>query len=90
MLERAATPEVLKRLKQRPVVAVLGARQVGKTTLARQVAKQWRGPVHVFDLERLPDVARLEDPYLALEPLRGLVVLDEVQRVPKLFETLGA
>ena len=70
------------------VVALLGARQVGKTTLANQVAKEYAGPVHHFDLESARDLSKLEDPLLALEPLRGLIVLDEVQRRPEIFPTL--
>ncbi len=79
---------VLQRLRERPVVAMLGPRQVGKTTLARQVARQWPGPVHWFDLEKASDVSALADPELALQPLRGLVVLDEVHRRPELFPAL--
>jgi predicted AAA+ superfamily ATPase len=69
------------------VVALLGARQVGKTTLARQVAAERRG-VTFFDLENPADLARLSDPMLALEGLKGLVVLDEIQRRPELFPVL--
>lgn len=68
------------------VVAILGARQVGKTTLARQIASG-RAAAY-FDLESARDLARLADPLLALEPLRGLVIIDEVQRRPDLFPTL--
>jgi len=75
-------------LRQFPVVAVLGARQVGKTTLARQVVARRRGPVTVFDLEHPEDLARLADPMLALGRERGLVVIDEVQRLPELFPVL--
>ena len=70
------------------VVGILGARQVGKTTLARQVAAGFRGPTTFFDLERPQDVARLRDPELALDALRGLIVLDEIQRRPDLFPVL--
>jgi uncharacterized protein len=80
--------EVLDLLKSVPCVAILGARQVGKTTLAGFVANEWDGPVHRFDLERAADVARLAEPELALEPLDGLIVLDEVQRIPNLFTAL--
>ena len=73
-------------LAQFPIVAILGARQVGKTTLARQLADG--GPVHWFDLEDPADLARLADPGLALSGLTGLVVLDEVQRQPELFPLL--
>ncbi len=75
-------------LRQFPVVALLGARQVGKTTLAGAVADGRSGPVHRFDLERSEDLAQLQDPMLSLESLRGLVVIDEVQRRPDLFPTL--
>lgn len=75
-------------LRDYPVVAILGARQVGKTTLARELAEKGRRTATLFDLEDPRDRARLAEPMLTLEPLRGLVVLDEIQRVPKLFEVL--
>jgi uncharacterized protein len=67
-------------LAESPIVAIIGARQIGKTTLARQLAQQTVAPVTVFDLENPRDLARLADPLLALEGLEGLVVLDEIQR----------
>src|SRR5260221_14309602 len=70
------------------VVALLGARQVGKTTLARQIAAAWRGPTTFFDLEDPRHLARLAEPMLALGERRGLVVLDEIQRRPELFPVL--
>ena len=79
---------VLELLATYPVVAILGARQVGKTTLAREVAAEFGGPVERLDLEDPDDLARLSEPKLALEPLEGLVVLDEVQRRPELFPVL--
>ena len=75
-------------LRRYPVVAIIGARQVGKTTLARQLVDGLSGPATVFDLENPRDLARLDDPLLALESLRGLVVLDEIQRRPDLFPVL--
>ncbi len=78
---------VKKLLKQFPVVAILGARQVGKTTLAGEVEKGWKQR-HAFDLESPEDLGRLADPNLALSPLKGLVVLDEIQRKPDLFPLL--
>lgn len=75
-------------LRRYPVVGLLGMRQVGKTTLAREIAARRRGPSHVFDLEDDRHLARLREPIAALEPLRGLVVLDEVQRLPGLFRSL--
>ncbi len=69
--------------------AVLGPRQTGKTTLARQYSKNFNdGPVHFFDLENPFDLARLEEPFIALSSLEGLVVIDEVQRLPNLFPIL--
>lgn len=75
-------------LARSPAVAILGARQVGKTTLARLIARGRPRGVTVFDLENQADLARLEDPMLALERLRGLVIIDEIQRRPDLFPTL--
>jgi predicted AAA+ superfamily ATPase len=79
---------VLRLLRASRVVALLGARQVGKTTLAREIARRWPAPTHHFDLEDPRDLARLADPMLALEGLRGLIVLDEIQRRPDLFPVL--
>jgi len=70
------------------VVAILGSRQVGKTTLAADLRRSSPGPAAAFDLEDPGDLASLADPTLALRPLRGLVVLDEVQRLPGLFPVL--
>lgn len=75
-------------LRRSPAVAILGPRQVGKTTLAAAIGQSWKAPVTTFDLEDPGDVARLADPMLALRPLRGLVILDEVQRRPELFPVL--
>jgi len=70
-----------------PVVALIGARQVGKSTLARQLASRVKQAT-VFDLENGPDLARLDEPTLALGGLRGLVIIDEIQRRPDLFPAL--
>ena len=75
-------------LREFPVVALLGPRQVGKTTLARQLVTPRRGPTTWFDLENPADLARLADPGLELRPLRGLVVLDEIHRLPDVFPLL--
>ncbi len=75
-------------LAEFPVVGLIGARQVGKTTLARQLAASVEGPVTYFDLESSRDLGRLQDPLFALEGLKGLVILDEVQLRPELFPTL--
>jgi len=70
------------------VVGILGARQVGKTTLARQVAEKAGVSVHWFDLEDPEDLGALQEAKLTLAPLKGLVVLDEIQRRPNLFPLL--
>lgn len=89
MIERSRQLRILSRLITRnPVVCILGARQVGKTTLAHAFVQRQRRPATHFDLERTRDLARLEDPELALQDLRGIVVLDEIQRRPELFPTL--
>jgi uncharacterized protein len=79
---------VTELVAQFPVVAIIGARQVGKTTLAQQIADQADAPVTRFDLEDPADLARLEVPALALESIEGLVVLDEIQRLPEIFPVL--
>ena len=78
--------EVRRALKRAPIVALLGARQCGKTTLAREVAGS---AAHFFDLESSTDRQSLAAaPERVLGPLRGLVVLDEVQTMPELFPML--
>lgn len=66
-----------------PVTAILGPRQSGKTTLAREFSAD-----HAFDLENPRDAAMLAEPQLALEALSGLIVIDEIQRQPDLFPLL--
>ena len=87
MLKR---PQLLDRLRTglraSPAVALLGPRQCGKTTLARQLAGTSKSTY--FDLENPVDLARLSEPMTALEQLRGLIVIDEVQRRPDLFPIL--
>lgn len=72
--------EIKNRLSVSPVVAILGPRQCGKTTIAREFDVD-----HYFDLENPRDLARLEQPQLALEDLTGLITIDEIQRMPDLF-----
>ena len=86
VVRRHYLARVKKALGRNPVVALLGPRQCGKTTLARQVLPD--GNLQYFDLED-PVVAHLmENPMTALQGLRGLVVIDEAQRRPGLFPVL--
>lgn len=88
-IPRSAEVEAVRLLLRRnPVVAILGARQVGKSTLAREVARLHGGPVHHFDLEDPEVLVRFEEPMLLLRRLKGLVVLDEIQRTPEIFPVL--
>lgn len=73
-------------LKHRPVVVLTGPRQCGKTTLARQLLDPAASTY--FDLEDPRTRALFDQPMTALEPLRGLVVIDEIQRAPELFPLL--
>lgn len=77
---------VARALGRGRVVALVGPRQSGKTTLARTLVPE-RSP-NYFDLEDPRSLARLAEPMTALSPLRGLVVIDEVQRRPDLFPIL--
>jgi len=89
MIDRKQEVETIQGLLLRhPVVGMIGARQVGKTTLARSLIEKTRGPSSYFDLENPEDLARIADPMLALKDLEGLVVMDEIQRQPTLFPVL--
>ena len=78
--------EVRGALARSRVTALIGPRQSGKTTLARQIVPL-ESPAY-FDLEDPRSLARLAEPMTALAPLRGIVVIDEVQRRPDLFPIL--
>lgn len=73
-------------LRRSPVTALLGPRQSGKTTLARQLAQEVASTF--FDLESPQDIQRLQNPELMLGSLHGLVVIDEIQEMPELFPVL--
>lgn len=89
MIARVVAAELQRRLSATSAVVLLGPRQIGKTTLARGLAEGWPSGATYLDLERPADVRRLSD---ADAYLRGqsprLVVLDEVQRLPAITETL--
>ena len=87
MIDRALGSTLRERLNTTSAVALLGSRQVGKTTLAK--ALKFDKPTHYLDLERPSDVAKLADPELYLSQFAGhLVILDEIQRLPDLFPVL--
>lgn len=73
-------------IQRSPVTALLGPRQCGKTTLARMFGSS--GQATYFDLESQPDARRLQNPELMLGALQGLVILDEIQVIPPLFNVL--
>ena len=89
-IKRTKEIEALKsKLKAVPIVGILGPRQCGKTTLAHQFCKHYKkNEIHFFDMENPRDLVKLENPMLTLEGLKGLVVIDEVQRKPDLFSIL--
>lgn len=90
MIPRFAEIDLLQRLSYFPAVALLGPRQVGKTTLAHLVQQQLGKPSVYFDLERSSDLAKFQqDPVLFLEQFANqTVILDEIHRLPNLFPDL--
>lgn len=87
MIDRPEPLAHLRRaLRRQRVVALVGPRQSGKTTLARQIVR--RASLNYFDLEDPISITRLDEPMTALSGLRGIVVIDEVQRRPELFPVL--
>ena len=87
MIDRPLDLSAIRRsLRRSRIVALLGPRQSGKTTLAQQIVAVQS--TNYFDLEDPRSLARLEAPDLALRPLRGVVVIDEIQRRPGLFPLL--
>jgi predicted AAA+ superfamily ATPase len=92
VIRQPLTDTVVSAISRAPVVALLGPRQSGKTTIARAVARSGVYPcderLNYFDLEDPANVDRLAVPRLALDSLRGLIVIDEVQHRPDLFPML--
>ncbi len=89
MIDRILKSDVLKSLKHFPAVAILGARQTGKTTLAKAVAQQVKRRSLYLDLENPIDREKLHDAYTFLDDNKEkLVILDELQRMPEMFAML--
>lgn len=89
MIERTAKSEIAQLLEEFPAVGVLGPRQIGKTTLAEEIADSKNPEPIYLDLESPTDLAKLNEPEDYFELHKGkLIVLDEVQRVPELFQIL--
>lgn len=87
MISRTAlTKEILRSLANNPVTALLGPRQCGKTTLARQIGDQ--SGATFFDMQDPEVSAAFQNPKLLLAPLEGLIILDEAQLVPSLYPVL--
>lgn len=89
MIVRESKAEITRLLKEFPAVGVLGPRQVGKTTLAKEIAGSFDPDPIYLDLERPSDRAKLNEPEEYFELHKGrLIILDEIQRVPELFQVL--
>lgn len=87
MIQRPSYIDLLSAATRRsPVTTLLGPRQCGKTTLARMFAEGKKATY--FDLESQPDLRRLQNPELMLGSLNGIVILDEIQIMPELFNVL--
>ena len=90
MKRPAFVAEIDRYLHSHPIVALLGPRQCGKMTLARMYCKEHPSSPkeNYFDLENPVDIQRLANPILTLKPIKGLIIIDEVQRAPELFSIL--
>ncbi|MDX5321549.1 MAG: ATP-binding protein [Bacteroidota bacterium] len=89
MIRRKSETELMELLEEFPAVAILGPRQIGKTTLALEIAKNFDPEPHYLDLEDPVDLAKLREPRQYFETHAGrLLILDEIQRVPEMFKVL--
>ncbi|PQA54929.1 ATP-binding protein [Siphonobacter curvatus] len=89
MINREAQAEIIRLLEEYPAVGVLGPRQVGKTTLAEEIAAMISPDPIYLDLESPSDLAKLSQPEAYFQLHEGkLIILDEIQRVPELFAIL--
>ncbi|OJW72145.1 MAG: hypothetical protein BGO68_04610 [Candidatus Amoebophilus sp. 36-38] len=91
MIRNQFLSTIKSQFRVHPICAILGPRQCGKTTLARQFSEENKkafSHVHWYDLEDPKDLVRLDQPMLSLESLEGLIIIDEIQRRPDLFPIL--
>lgn len=90
MLRSSFLKKIKRYFRTHSSVALLGPRQCGKTTLARQYLQETQdfSSENYFDLENPLDSQRLENAMLSLRPLKGLIIIDEIQRRPELFPAL--
>ncbi len=88
MIDRWITHKLKKTIDNRPVVALLGARQVGKTTLAQKISSYYSSSIYL-DLESPEDLLKLSDPISFLSSHKDkLIILDEIQNTPDIFKVL--
>jgi hypothetical protein len=91
MIKRQLKTVVEQSLKHFPAVGLIGSRQVGKTTLAKEIANKYRKKTIYLDLELPSDLNKLQDPELYLKQYENsLVIIDEIQKMPELFPLLRA
>ena len=89
MINRIQSTKILNYLNHFPAVAIIGPRQVGKTTLAKLLQEEFQKESTYLDLERLEDLVKIEKPSLYLEKRKDeCIILDEIQRLPELFPEL--
>lgn len=89
MIERTEYLTLIKKnFKVTRIVGLLGPRQCGKTTIAKQYQNQEKLKTHYFDLENPTDLEQLQNPVLIFKHMEGLIIIDEVQRLPELFSSL--
>jgi predicted AAA+ superfamily ATPase len=89
MFNRSLASELLELVNDRPAVALVGPRQVGKTTLVQTLVNQFKHEPVYLDLESIEDLNRLQDPELYLSERQDkLIIIDEIQRMPQLFPLL--